>query len=218
MSLSHEVHPGILQSLAPAANSCTRFFALASIAAVAFWNITTPARADEPGPANTQTARDAPAKSADTRVWQVPAPNIDPRTAAATTQQRPTADPRGALGWEIVGGVSPAVSGITLVMMAMRGGGGGGHVPSFRFNTPMLVFGALMTVLGPAAGVSIAGSATGGRGSMGYAYLGTAAGLPLSLPGMIGGAVIGYRLSAEQAPAPAPTCASDVRLQVDGTW
>ena len=65
-------------------------------------------------------------------------------------------------------------------------------------------------------GAALAGNATGGRGSVGYAYLGSAAGLPLSLPGMVGGAVIGYRLSAEDAAPPA--CAGDVTLQVDGTW
>jgi hypothetical protein len=60
----------------------------------------------------------------------------------------------------------------------------------------LLVSGSLLVLFGPPAGATIAGEATGGEGSFGWSLVGTLAGLTLSLPGMVAGAIIGYRASA----------------------
>jgi hypothetical protein len=114
-----------------------------------------------------------------------------------TTARRRHGDPAGSLGWEIVGAVIPSLTGVALMVASFDSGSGGGHVPSFRVNLALLSFSALITLAGPPAGVAIAGSVTGGTGGAGYAFLGALAGLPLSLPGIVIGSIIGYRVSAD---------------------
>jgi hypothetical protein len=68
----------------------------------------------------------------------------------------------------------------------------------------LLVSGAALVFFGPPMGVTIAGNASGGQGSFGWSLVGTLGGVTLSLPGMIAGAIIGYRASAPDEPvAPA---------------
>jgi hypothetical protein len=64
----------------------------------------------------------------------------------------------------------------------------------------LLLSGTALVFFGPPAGVTIAGNATGGRGSFGWSLVGTLAGIVLSAPGMIAGAIIGYRASAPDEP------------------
>jgi hypothetical protein len=108
-------------------------------------------------------------------------------------------DPNGALGWEIAGAVigsliagSVVVAGFTLGVNAQR---------CVLGCTALLATGAIALFVAPALGVTIAGEASGGQGGFGYALLGELAGVLLSLPGMIAGAIIGYRMSA---PDPLP--------------
>jgi hypothetical protein len=86
------------------------------------------------------------------------------------------------------------------MVTAFDSGSGGGHVPAFRVNFALLYFSALMTLAGPPTGVAIAGGMTGGTGGAGYAFLGALAGLPLSLPGIVIGSIMGYRMSADDEP------------------
>jgi hypothetical protein len=116
----------------------------------------------------------------------------------------------------------PLVTGVGLVILSLDPGHGG-HVPSFRVNTPMFSIGVLLAAFGPPGGVAIAGNASGGTGTAGYAYLGALAGLPLSVPGILIGSIVGYRLSADDEPAKPAQCVwqpiltrDQIALQVSG--
>jgi hypothetical protein len=68
----------------------------------------------------------------------------------------------------------------------------------------LLAVGVGLLFFGPPIGVTIAGNATGGEGSFGWSLVGTFAGIFLSAPGMIAGAIIGYRASAPDQPTIPP--------------
>jgi hypothetical protein len=107
-----------------------------------------------------------------------------------------TADLAGDLGWEVVGALTPVVGGVVLWIIAFEGSG-------FIFAPPRyfpLLGGALLMTVGPPIGVAIAGSATGGTGGAGYAFLGALTGAPLSVFGIMIGSIVAYRLSADDEP------------------
>jgi hypothetical protein len=120
----------------------------------------------------------------------------DPKPLSAPRKRTTASDPAGSLGWEIFGGLAPLLPSALLLVAAFpsptgHGSSGGG------INLPLLSFSVMLLVLGPPTGVAIAGSATGSTAGAGYAYLGAAAGLVLSFPGILIGSIVGYRLSAD---------------------
>lgn len=139
----------------------------------------------------------------------------EPQTLQLAPKPKPRGDPAGSLGWEIAGGVLPAVAGVALVAASLASGprSSGGHVPTFHADMPLLTLGALLTLFGPPAGVAIAGNATGGTGGAGYAFLGALGGLVLSLPGIVVGSIVGYRLSADDDPAEAQAMLTPILTQ-----
>lgn len=155
----------------------------------------TPAAQTSAPPASETTQTPAP-PDAPLTPWR--ALQTDERSREELTPtRRHHGDPAGSLGWEIVGALIPTVTGVTLMVASFGSGSGGGHVPSFRVNPALLSFSAVLMLAGPPTGVAIAGSVTGGTGSAGYAFLGALAGLPLSLPGIAIGSIVGYRMSAD---------------------
>lgn len=188
------------------------------LAAVIYWWITTAmagAQPLQPSAADARTPEPATA-SADAPQPETSAPcacrssawraleRDEPAAAEISTtapKRKRDGDPAGSRGWEIVGGTLPAVAGIALIFTSLGRSSSGSHVPSFRADLTLLSFGAMLSMLGPPIGVAISGHATGGTGSVGYTFLGALCGAFLSVPGIVIGSIVGYRVSADDEPA-----------------
>lgn len=103
----------------------------------------------------------------------------------------------GSLAWEIAGGVIPAVAGVALVVASIEQPSPGIHVPALDPSVAHTSFGVVMSLFGPAVGVAIAGNATGGTGRSDYTFVGTLGGTCWSVPGIVIGSILGYRVSAD---------------------
>jgi hypothetical protein len=116
-------------------------------------------------------------------------------------ETRPEFEPKaspGSLGWEIVGGVIPAVAGVALVVASLDAPSQRGTlVPTLDPTVAHTSFGVVMALIGPAIGVAAAGNSTGGTGRTSYTFLGTLGGSCLSVPGVVIGSIFGYRASAD---------------------
>ncbi|HKU41758.1 MAG TPA: hypothetical protein VJR89_26555 [Polyangiales bacterium] len=165
------------------------------------------AQLGEPLAAHAQTVEPAPPSAAEPqRRWVMPAPEAEAeREAPAPIDD---VDLAGNVWAEIGGGVlgvlvggAALVGGVFLAVNSGDGTCGGACVP-------LLVAGSIGVFVGPALGVTLAGDATGGQGNFGAALLGTLPGVLLSLPGLVIGAVAGYRISAPDKPAPRAAGAS----------
>lgn len=162
------------------------------LAACACWLLAAAAGAQTPPPSAAPAAPVAPVTP-----WRAALEREKAREEPPAPAGEPGADPAGALGWEIVGGVIPTVAGFTLIVASLSSPHSGGHVPAFEVNPPVLALGAFLTLAGPPIGVIIAGDASGGTGSAGFTFLGAFGGLILGAPGIVIGSIIGYRMSAD---------------------
>ena len=177
------------------------------LAASACWLLAAAAGAQTPPPSAAPAPLAAPVTPWRAALERQEAPEEPPAPAGERG-----ADPAGALGWEIVGGVVPTVAGFTLIVASLADPHSGGHVPTFRVNLPVLALGAVLTLAGPPIGVIIAGDASGGTGSAGFTFLGAFGGLILGAPGIVIGSIIGYRLSADDVAKRTPSRTQAARL------
>ncbi|HKP63913.1 MAG TPA: hypothetical protein VJV78_44570 [Polyangiales bacterium] len=178
------------------------------LAAGAAWLLAAAASAQTPPP-SAAASEDAAPPTAPILPWRAALEREKAPEEPPAPPAEPGADPAGALGWEIVGGLVPSVAGVALIYASLTTvhphRDRGGDSPTFDVNLPELSLGAVLTLAGPPIGVIISGDASGGTGSAGFTFLGAFGGLILGVPGIMIGSIIGYRLSAADVVKQAPS-------------